>query len=351
MAPLVGSHDLGHRDRVPGVELAATPPLRLTVLDVLPPGVHVGHRLELDDRDVLAVVGGVAAVLDVARLDASQLGDPDGLVGVGRRVLRTAAGAEHDDHVGLVRHDADRRSDRPVDRRRFGEETPASIRRARPLVRHAGGVSPEARRRSQLALLAAPVVWIGLIGTIALLASPDPQELSEDVAVLVDREILVIGDALVGDAEAQILTVLAGTDLRIDATAGRPLARGLEIDGAIVLDDLEAEPPEILVVALARNDLGDAEHEDAVAETMDTFSDSCMVWVTGTPAEGATMASVNDVIRRQAGTRAHVHVADWAEAVSDQGPAWFNPGTASLTDDGRWGLARTIASQIVADCL
>lgn len=212
-------------------------------------------------------------------------------------------------------------------------------------------MSPEARRRSQLALLAAPVVWIGLIGTIALLASPDPQELSEDVAVLVDREIVVVGDALVGDAEAQLLTVLAGTDLRIDAVAGRPLALGSEIDGALVLSELETEPPDILVVALARNDLGDADHERAVARTLDAFSDSCVVWVTGTPAEGATMSAVNEVIRRQAAERDHAQVADWAEAVTERGPSWWNPGTASLTNDGRWGLARIIASEIVAGCL
>lgn len=212
-------------------------------------------------------------------------------------------------------------------------------------------MTDETRRRSQLALLAAPVVWIGLIGTIALLASPDPQELSEEVVALVDREIVIVGDALVGDAEPQLRTVLAGTSLSIDAVAGRPLDRGLEIDGAIVLGELVDDPPEILVVALARNDVGDDAHETSVATTMDAFDGSCVVWVTGTPADGAAMGPVNEVIERQAQERGNVHVADWAGAVAEEGAAWWRPDTSTLTDDGRWGLARTITARIIADCL
>ncbi len=213
------------------------------------------------------------------------------------------------------------------------------------------GVSPEAKHRSQLALLAAPIVWIGLIGTIALLASPDPQELSEDVAALVGREIVVVGDSLVVDSEAQLRTVLAGTELRIEAVPGRPLSRGLEIDGTIVLDELAAAPPEILVVALARNDIGDDDHAEQVATAMDAFPESCVVWVNGAPAANDDMRTVNEVIADQAAERADVHVADWAAELDPRTGSWLSARSGALTDDGRWGFARTIADAISADCL
>ncbi|MEO1060988.1 MAG: hypothetical protein AAFZ07_06195 [Actinomycetota bacterium] len=212
-------------------------------------------------------------------------------------------------------------------------------------------MSPEAKRRSQLALLAAPIVWIGLIGTIALLASPDPQELSEEVAALVGREIVVVGDSLVVDAEPQLRTVLAGTELRIEAAPGRPLSRGLEIDGTIVLDELAADPPEIVVVALARNDIGDDDHAEQVAAAMDAFGDSCVVWVNGAPAANEEMRVVNDVIAESAAQRPDVHVADWAAELDPRTDSWLSAQSGALTDDGRWGFARTIADAVSDDCL
>ena len=212
-------------------------------------------------------------------------------------------------------------------------------------------MSPEAKRRSQLALLAAPIVWIGLIGTIALLASPDPQELSEEVAALVGREIVVVGDSLVVDAEPQLRTVLAGTELRIEAAPGRPLSRGLEIDGTIVLDELAEAPPEIVVIALARNDIGDDDHSEQVAAAMDAFADACVVWVNGAPAANDAMRAVNDVIESGAIERPNVYVADWAAELDPRTDTWLSPQSGALTDDGRWGFARTIGDAISADCL
>lgn len=207
------------------------------------------------------------------------------------------------------------------------------------------------KRRSQLALLAAPIVWIGLIGTIALLASPDPQELSDEVAALVGREIVVVGDSLVADSEPQFRTLLAGTELRIEAVPGRPLSRGLEIDGTIVLDELAADPPEIVVIALARNDIGDDDHAEQVAAAMDAFDGSCVVWVNGAPAANDEMRAVNDVIADGAAARPNVHVADWAAALEPRTETWVSAQSGALTADGRWGLARTVADTISADCL
>lgn len=207
------------------------------------------------------------------------------------------------------------------------------------------------KRRSQLALLAAPIVWIGLIGTIALLASPDPQELSEEVAALVGRDIVVVGDSLVVDSEAQLRTVLAGTELRIEAAPGRPLSRGLEIDGTILLDELTAAPPEIVVIALARNDIGDDDHSEQVAAAMDSFPDACVVWVNGAPEANDAMRAVNDAIEASALERPNVYVADWASALDPRTDTWLSAQSGALTDDGRWGFARTVADAISADCL
>ncbi|MEM8904421.1 MAG: hypothetical protein AAGA17_02715 [Actinomycetota bacterium] len=212
-------------------------------------------------------------------------------------------------------------------------------------------MSPDAKRRSQLALLAAPIVWIGLIGTIALLASPDPQELSEEVAALVGRDIVVVGDSLVVDAEPQFRTVLAGTELRIEAAPGRPLSRGLEIDGTLVLDELDDEPPEIVVIALARNDIGDDDHAVQVASAMDSFPESCVIWVNGAPAANDAMRAVNDVIDDAAAQRSNVHVADWATALDPRTDTWLSERSGALTDDGRWGFARTVADAISTECL
>lgn len=213
-------------------------------------------------------------------------------------------------------------------------------------------MSPDAKkRRSQLTLLAAPIVWIGLIGTIALLASPDPQELSDEVAALVGRDIVVVGDSLVVDSEAQLRTVLAGTELRIEAAPGRPLSRGLEIDGTIVLDELATTPPEIVVIALARNDIGDDDHTEQVADAMDAFPDACVVWVNGGPVANDAMRAVNDVLDDGAAERPNVYVADWATALEPRTDTWLSAQSGALTDDGRWGFARTVVDAISADCL
>lgn len=201
---------------------------------------------------------------------------------------------------------------------------------------------------------------------VARAAAPDvsavglPDELSDRPVVPRPATVAVVGDSLTVAAADHLRDALVALDLdvlAIDAQVGRRMTVG-ETDrlytGADVVELLTAQlSPELWVIAVGTNDVGQYDDEAAVAEhvaaLLDRLPDDVpVVWVdTWIRGRDEQTARVNRAIRQVLDRRDDAVVVEWSAHATDEGV--ISGDGVHLTDGvGRQRFAAVVAAGVEA---
>lgn len=140
--------------------------------------------------------------------------------------------------------------------------------------------------------------------------------------------VVVIGDSLTESAEQQITAELEalGLDVVVDGASSRRLIddRGVEPGVAAVRNALTFRSPDVFVVALGTNDVGEKPPEEIMADVAQIVSllpaDAPLVWVdTWVHAEQRASHYANLAIRQALAGRPSTTVVDWWTHGYDEG--------------------------------
>ena len=131
----------------------------------------------------------------------------------------------------------------------------------------------------------------------------------------------------------------------MDAEAGRPLADGMRIVGAM------EGTPAVLAISLFTNDDPRHTSELATAVRRSVQGQRCVLWATihRPPVAGVSYAAANRTLHRLAGELPVLHVVPWAERVA-QHPSWIGPDDVHATATGWAARARLYAAAAAAKC-
>lgn len=167
----------------------------------------------------------------------------------------------------------------------------------------------------------------------ATLDVPLAAEVPDDATATADEpagvsSVLVIGDSLTESAEQQITAELEalGLDVVVDAAASRRLVddRGIEPGIAALRNALAFRSPDMFVVALGTNDVGEKPPEEIMADVAQIVAmiptDAPLVWVdTWVHAEQRASHYANLAIRQALAGRPGTTIVDWWSHGYDEG--------------------------------
>jgi lysophospholipase L1-like esterase len=147
-----------------------------------------------------------------------------------------------------------------------------------------------------------------------------------DVAV---DSVAMIGDSITAGSQDAIeagLGTLGLDDVEIDAVSGRRmLVDGSNRSGLDAVEEIaESDPPDLWVIALGTNDVGNYRPEEygpAVAELLGAVpQDAPLIWVdTYLDARPAESAAFNDVLRLSLAARGRSMLLDWSSIAAQDG--------------------------------
>lgn len=162
--------------------------------------------------------------------------------------------------------------------------------------------------------------------TVEEMTAPEVTADSERKAAA--SSVVVIGDSLTESAEQQITTELEalGLDVVVDGASSRRLIddRGVEPGVAAVRNALTFRSPDVFVVALGTNDVGEKPPEEIMADVAQIVSllpaDAPLVWIdTWVHAEQRASHYANLAIRQALAGRPSTTVVDWWTHGYDEG--------------------------------
>jgi lysophospholipase L1-like esterase len=147
-------------------------------------------------------------------------------------------------------------------------------------------------------------------------------------AVAVDS-VAMVGDSITAGSQDAIeagLAALGLDDVEIDAASGRRmLVDGTTDSGRHAVEAIaESDPPDLWVIALGTNDVGNYRPEEygpAVAELLAAVpQDAPLIWVdTYLDARPEESAAFNDVLRLSLAARGRSTLVDWASVAAQDG--------------------------------